>query len=66
MDMSLFRHNHARFIAVDVVSPDFVKKENNFNFYEFKQQVLSNWTFENGDGQAGALKMVRFFMGRYM
>jgi hypothetical protein len=61
MDMSLFRHNHARFIAVDVVSPDFIKKELDFNFYEFKQQVLSNWTFENGIEQAGALKMVNFY-----
>lgn len=56
MDMSLFRHNHARFISVDVVSPDFLRNEYRFDFKDFKQQVISNWTFENGNTKG--LKMV--------
>ncbi|KAI6219195.1 hypothetical protein M3Y99_01669700 [Aphelenchoides fujianensis] len=39
MDMSLFRHNHARFIGVTRTS----------TFREFKRQVVANWTFENED-----------------
>ncbi|KAI6179694.1 hypothetical protein M3Y98_00638000 [Aphelenchoides besseyi] len=55
MDMELFRHNHARFIAVDLVSPEFQRIEREFNFNEFKQQIISNWTFENENTMA--LKM---------
>lgn len=59
MDMQFFRHNHARFIAVDVVSPVFLsQEETTFNFNEFKRQVTSNWTFENGEEKKNALKMV--------
>lgn len=39
-----------------MTSPDFLRKEPNFNFDEFKRQVISNWTFENGN--TAALKMV--------
>ncbi|KAI6203785.1 Glutamate receptor ionotropic, kainate 2 [Aphelenchoides besseyi] len=52
---SMFRHNHARFIAVDLVSPEFQRIERKFDFNEFKQQVISNWTFENENTMA--LKM---------
>lgn len=55
MEMNLFRHNHARFIAVDVVSPEFLRTERNFDFNEFKRQITANWTFENEDTKA--LKM---------
>uniref|UniRef100_A0AC35TW41 PBPe domain-containing protein n=1 Tax=Rhabditophanes sp. KR3021 TaxID=114890 RepID=A0AC35TW41_9BILA len=44
MDMSLFRHNHARFIGVNSIDPQFlVKFKKTFDFGDFKQFVSEAW-----------------------
>ena len=58
MDMSLFRHNHARFIGIDIVAPEFMRANGGtFNFDAFKAQIAANWTNESANRPA-ALKMV--------
>uniref|UniRef100_A0A915DWI9 Uncharacterized protein n=1 Tax=Ditylenchus dipsaci TaxID=166011 RepID=A0A915DWI9_9BILA len=48
MDMELFRHNHARFIAVDAVYPPFLQENMAiFNFSDFKESVKNSWFKQN-------------------
>uniref|UniRef100_A0A915DVI6 Uncharacterized protein n=1 Tax=Ditylenchus dipsaci TaxID=166011 RepID=A0A915DVI6_9BILA len=48
MDMELFRHNHARFIAVDAVYPLFLQENMAiFNFSDFKESVKNSWFKQN-------------------
>lgn len=49
MDLELFRHNHARFIAVNPINPQFLaSKANNFDFTKFKNDVQFYWRKMNG------------------
>ncbi|KHN75082.1 Glutamate receptor ionotropic, kainate 2 [Toxocara canis] len=45
LDMELFRHNHARFIAVDAVDPAFAGENMTvFNYSSFVQHISDKWT----------------------
>jgi hypothetical protein len=44
MDLELFRHNHARFIGLDVISMAFAKahRDSSFSYEEFERAVSSS------------------------
>ncbi|KAH7726269.1 CBN-GLR-5 protein [Aphelenchoides avenae] len=51
MDWRMFRHNHARFIALDTIYPEFVQQEAlGFSFKDFTRSVKDNWEAKNGIG----------------
>lgn len=59
MDWRMFRHNHARFIALDTIYPEFVQQEAlGFSFKDFTRSVKDNWEAKNGIGDRN-FKLVR-------
>lgn len=65
MDMELFRHNHARFIAMSLVDPKFL--EGNlavFNHTEFVEHIMREWAISMSDNKN--LKIVNAFFHHEM
>lgn len=62
MDLELFRHNHARFIAVNPINPNFLaSKTQNFNFETFKNNVQWYWRKINGRNKNFQMVLILFF-----
>lgn len=57
--MELFRHNHARFIALDITNPNSTLRNMQFNFTSFIDYIKKSWN-EKMPGSKN-LKIV-FFM----
>lgn len=55
---TLFRHNHARFVAVNPISPDFVRlNEAIFSYQTFDAIIRKDWKKKNGKNRN--LRLVR-------
>uniref|UniRef100_A0A7E4VGJ5 Glutamate receptor n=1 Tax=Panagrellus redivivus TaxID=6233 RepID=A0A7E4VGJ5_PANRE len=49
MDMELFRHNHARFVFVSPICPDFLEAEKaHFDLEKFYGIIRKDWRLKNG------------------
>ncbi|CEF66118.1 Ionotropic glutamate receptor domain and NMDA receptor family and Extracellular ligand-binding receptor domain and Glutamate receptor, L-glutamate/glycine-binding domain and Periplasmic binding protein-like I domain-containing protein [Strongyloides ratti] len=50
IDMNLFKHNHARFIGINLINEQFLLNYNNtFNLNNFKNYIINEWIKEGND-----------------
>uniref|UniRef100_A0A0N4ZET6 PBPe domain-containing protein n=1 Tax=Parastrongyloides trichosuri TaxID=131310 RepID=A0A0N4ZET6_PARTI len=50
MDMDLFKHNHARFIGVNIIDKEFlINNKDNFNLSDFKSFIIKEWVKDGND-----------------
>ena len=49
LDMELFRHNHARFVGLDIIHRIFgeTKLQSKFNYKDFEATVKETWKASN-------------------